>query len=59
MEFEKESMPSVKVTWKNDPEPLEQIIQIFTIVDVELSYKKNSGHRLLNKIHVELLKPVF
>lgn len=50
-------MPSIKITWKNDPEPLEQIIQIFTIVDVELSFKKSSGQRLLNKIHAELLKP--
>lgn len=58
VEFENESMPSVKVTWKNDPKPLEQIIQIFTIVDVELSYLKSSGQRLLNKIQVTLLKPV-
>lgn len=57
MEFENDNLPSIKVMWKNNPEPLEQMIQIFTIVDVKLSHKKNSGHRLMNKVHVELLKP--
>lgn len=49
-----QGMCSLMVSWKGDGEipPVEQIIQIFTIIDVQMAYNK-----VVNKVTVALLRP--